>query len=195
MEQKRVGFSRNFSNGVVKTALYMLKKFSEQNFRLKNCYFFNNFGTSIELFPHFWQFFSVWIFKTACYVFAVKVWLKLVFEIKKFSHQLRTMSEKLSAFGDNISHRIDKSPFYVSIRTFTRKIFLNFSKSFSDKARKNFGFSSIFSGGCQHCSLHIQKNSSMKKTIQINVLSIFTQWAKTFWPSGNCSGLFVKTAR
>ena len=54
----------------------------------------------------------------------------------------------------------------MSILTLTGKRFLHFSKSFSDKARQNFSFSSVFQGCRQHLNLHIQKNSSMEKTFQ-----------------------------
>ena len=88
--------SKLFQRGCQNCIIHVQKKFHNEVFCYKNCYLSNKLGTSIELFPHSWQFFPGWIVETACYASVGKAWTKF-FELKIF-HQLRTLSEKISIF-------------------------------------------------------------------------------------------------
>ena len=69
-------FVETFLAGLSKLHYTCSKKLSEQSFLLRKLLFFIKIGTSIELFPHSWQFFPGFIVKTAWYVSVGKVWTK-----------------------------------------------------------------------------------------------------------------------
>ena len=186
-----------FSNGVNKTALYLFdKKFSKRSFS-KKLFIFSQIWKIDWILQVFLAILFGWIVRTASYVSVGKV-SKFFFETCNFFHEKRTLSKKLSAFVRNFSERIVKSAFYVLLGTIKGQHFLNVFKHLQTWSQKVSAFRRFFFSGFVKTTSYISRGTvRWKTTIRKTyfVLIFFRQWAKTFWPSGNCFSIELSKLR
>ena len=152
---------RNFSNAVVKTALYVFISSMKINYS-KKVFCSDQFRTRGEIFLAFWHFLFNWVVKTACYVSVARFWGEKKWKNFDFCTIFGLWMELFRPFVEIFPPGLSKMhskctwEHFQGEQFFYEIIFFNLFGHWTKKFRPS---SKLFlTGLCLHFTLCVQKN-------------------------------------